>query len=77
MCSTARGLRFEYSSQSDFLHRLHGSGALQDEVLGGWNPGFVKFMNMGDFREPHIGYVDPTLSSPQVANPPASLDRSS
>lgn len=39
----------EYSSQSDFLHRLHGSGALQDEVLERLNPGFVKFMNMGDF----------------------------
>ena len=64
----------EYSSQSDFLHRLHGSGALQDEVLERLEPRVRKIYEYGGFREPHIGYVDPTLSSPQVANPPASLD---
>lgn len=75
MCSTARGPRFESTAASPiFCIGCTVLEPLQDEVLERLEPRVRKIYEYGGFREPHIGYVDPTLSSPQVANPPASLD---
>lgn len=64
----------EYAGQADFLHQLNGSGPLQGEVLARLEPRARKIYDYGGFHEPHVGYVDPTLSSPLEANPPATLD---
>ncbi|WP_141232453.1 dermonecrotic toxin domain-containing protein [Pseudomonas fragi] len=64
----------EYAGQGDFLHQLHGSEPLQDEVLERLESRVRKIYDYGGFHEPHVGYVDPTLSSPLEANPPATLD---
>lgn len=64
----------EYAGQADFLHHLHGSEPLQDEVLARLESRVRKIYDYGGFHEPHVGYVDPTLSSPLEANPPATLD---
>ena len=63
----------EYRHQGDFLEQLHKTPLLQDQILERLAPGVRKIYAHNGFFEPHIGYVDPTLSSPEQANPPATL----
>lgn len=62
-----------FASQGDFLTQLHNSPGLQARVLERLEPRVRKIYDHNGFYEPHIGYVDPTLSSPVEPNPPATL----
>lgn len=63
----------EYPSEQAFLTELRSVEALQTQVLERLEPGVKKIYQHGGFVEPHIGYFDPTLMSPQETNPPATL----
>ena len=63
----------EYAHQSDFLAQLHATPLLQNQVLERLAPRARKIYAHNGFFEPHIGYVDPTLSTAEQANPPATL----
>lgn len=55
------------------LDYLYKTPPLQQLVLQRLAPRARKIYAHDGFYEPHIGYVDPTLSSPVQANPPAML----
>ena len=62
-----------FAHQQAFLSHLHQSTYFQGLVLERLALGVRKIYAHNGFVEPHIGYVDPTLSSPAEANPPATL----
>ena len=62
-----------FEHQQAFFSHLHQSTYFQGLVLERLAPRVRKIYGHNGFIEPHIGYVDPTLSSPVEANPPATL----
>ena len=62
-----------FTDQSDFLTQLLNTPGLQKTVLERLDARVRKIYEHNGFHEPHIGYVDPTLSSPVEPNPPATL----
>ena len=63
----------EFADQKVFLNYLHQTPEFQALVLQRMVSRVRKIYAHNGFFEPHIGYVDPTLSSPVEANPPATL----
>ena len=64
-----------FAHQQAFFDHLHQSTYFQGLVLERLAPEVRKIYAHNGFVEPHIGYFDPTLSSPAEANPPATLGR--
>lgn len=63
----------EYKDEPALLAQLRSSETLQAQVLERLEQQVRDIYRHGGFAEPHIGYTDPTLMSPQEPNPPVTL----